>query len=78
MECHLQLMIKNGWSTPEAAECTAESQGFVLQWGGHQVCSWTKVWLKRRELPQSARGSHAKVESLLDDSIVAAELQTYL
>ena len=78
MECHLQLMIKNGWSTPEAAERAAESQGFVPKWGGHQVRSWTKVWLKRWELPQSARGSDAKVQSLLDDPIVAAELWTYL
>jgi len=36
IECHLRLMIKNGWSKPEAAECAAESQGFAPKWGGHQ------------------------------------------
>lgn len=78
IECHLRLMIKNRRSTPEAAERAAETQGFAPKWGGRQVCSWTKVWIEKRELPQSARGRHAKVKSLLDDPIVAAELWTYL
>jgi hypothetical protein len=43
IEYHLQLMIKNGQPTPEAAERAAESQGFAPKWGGHQVCSWTRV-----------------------------------
>jgi hypothetical protein len=74
----IQLMIKNGRSKPEAAEHAAESQGFAPKWGGHQVCSWTRTWIERRELPQSARGRHAKEKSLLDDPVIAAELRTYL
>jgi hypothetical protein len=78
IECHLRLMIKNVRPTPEAAERAAESQGFVPKWGGRQVCSWTRVWVEKRELPQSTRGRHTKVKSLLDDPVVAAELRTYL
>lgn len=39
---------------------------------------WAKVWVEERELPQSQRGHHMKVESLLDDPTVAAELKAYL
>ena len=78
IECYFRLKIKNGRSTEEAGERAAESQGFAPRWGGRQVRSWAKVWMKERELPQSARGSHAKVSSLLDDPKIAAELRTYL
>ena len=78
IECHLQLVIKNGRSKPEAAEHAAENQGFVPKWGGRQVCSWTRTWIEKQELLQSARGRHAKVTSLLDDPVIAAELRTYL
>ena len=37
-----------------------------------------QVWVKERELPQSQRGHHTKVESLLDDPTVAAKLKAYL
>ena len=70
--------MKNGRSTQEAGECAAESQGFAPRWGGRQVRSWAKVWVAKRELPKSVRGSHAKVRSLLDDPMVAAELRAYL
>ena len=62
----------------EAGEHAAESQGFAPRWGGHQVCSWAKIWVEKRELPQSTRGHHVKVKSLLDGPHVVAELQTYL
>ena len=78
IECHLQLIIKNGQSKPEVAECAAESQGFAPKWGGCQVCGWTRIWIEKRELPQSARGRHAKVKSLMDNPVIAAKLQTYL
>ena len=71
IECYLWLKVMNGQSTQEASECAAESQGFTLKWGGCQVCSWVKLWIKERELPRSARGRYAKVSSLL-------ELQAYL
>lgn len=75
IECYLRLKIKNGRSTQKASECAAESQGFAPKWGGRQVRSWAKVWVKERELPRSQRGSHAKVSSLLDDPKVADELR---
>lgn len=71
-------MIQYGRSTQEAAVCAAESQGFAPKWGARQVRSWTKVWVEKRELPQSMRGSHAKVQSLLADPAIAAELRVYL
>jgi hypothetical protein len=72
------LKAMNGQSTQEASECVAESQGSTLKWGGCQVCSWVRLWVKERELPQSTRGTHAKVSLLLDDPKVEPELQVYL
>jgi len=62
----------------ELGEHAAESQGFTLRWGCCQVYSWEKIWVEKRELPQSTRGHHVKVKSLLDGPHVVAELQTYL
>ncbi|KAF8235580.1 hypothetical protein L208DRAFT_1376443 [Tricholoma matsutake] len=76
IECYLWLKMKNGQSTQEAGEHAAESQGFAPRWGGRQVRSWAKVWVAKRELPKSVRGSHVKVRSLLDDPKVAGELRS--
>lgn len=69
---------ENGRSTEDAGERAAESQGFAPKWSGRQVRRWAKVWVEHRELPQSEKGRHAKVQSLLDDPSVAAELKAYL
>ena len=64
--------------TEDTGEHTAESQGFAPKWSGRQVRRWAKVWVEHRELPQSEKGHHAKVQSLLDDPSVTAELKAYL
>ncbi|KAG1790729.1 uncharacterized protein HD556DRAFT_1446007 [Suillus plorans] len=69
---------QNGHVPFKASECAAESHGFAAVWGGHQLCSRTHNWVSKQELPQSLTGRHAKVYSLLDDSVGAAELRTYV
>ncbi|KAJ7600309.1 hypothetical protein C8J56DRAFT_880029 [Mycena floridula] len=59
-------------------ERAAESQGFRPVWGGRMLRTWTCVWVEKRELPQSQRGSHGKVFSLLDDPQIKAELRAYV
>ena len=75
---HLFLVTKSGRSFTGAAEMAAESNGFAPKWGGRQLRGWTRRWVSRRELPQSLRGTHAKVYSLLDDLTIATELRAYL
>jgi len=74
IESHLRLVVKNGRLFMDASEMVAESNGFALRWGGRQVCSWTRAWIRTRNLPVSMQGKHAKVYSLLSDPTVAAEL----
>lgn len=78
IESHLRLVIKNGHPFMDASEMAAESNGFAPKWRGRQVCSWTKLWIRTRDLPKSLQGKHAKVYSLLSDPTVAAELWTYV
>ena len=61
----------------QASEMAAEGLGFAKNWGGQQVKQWVHVWMNNQELPQSGRGCHVKVKSILDDPMIKAELQTY-
>ncbi|KAJ6483914.1 hypothetical protein C8R45DRAFT_829902 [Mycena sanguinolenta] len=72
------MVVKNGRLGIEASEKAAESQGFAAKWGGRNVRSWTRRWVRERELPTSRKGSHGKVYSLLDDPAIKAELRTYV
>ena len=74
IESHLRHVVKNGRPFMDASEMAAESNGFAPKWGGRQVRSWTKLWIRTRDLPKSLQGKHAKVYSLLSDPTVAAEL----
>jgi hypothetical protein len=78
IQSYLALVVKRGHSSIDASECAAESHGFAPVWGGRQLRSWTRNWVSKRELPQSLAGRHAKVYSLLEDPMVAAELRTYI
>ncbi|KAF9237261.1 hypothetical protein BU15DRAFT_48987 [Melanogaster broomeanus] len=78
IQTHLELIAKNGRFTIDASERAAEAHGFAAGWGGRQVRSWSRVWLATRMLPQSFRGRHAKVYSLLKDPTIAGELRTYV
>jgi len=78
MESHLRLVIKNSQRFTSASKQATETHGFAAAWGGRQVCSWTRQWMKTRELPKSMQGHHSKVYSLLSDPTIAAELRAYI
>ncbi|KAG2103655.1 hypothetical protein BD769DRAFT_1367310, partial [Suillus cothurnatus] len=78
MESHLRLVIKNSQQFTSASKQATETHGFAAAWGGRQVCSWTRQWMKTRELPKSMQGHHSKVYSLLSDPTIAAELRAYI
>jgi hypothetical protein len=61
MESHLRLIVKNAQQFTSASKQAAETHGFAANWGGRQVRSWTRQWMKTRELPKSMQGHHAKV-----------------
>jgi hypothetical protein len=71
-------VIKNGQLFAVALEMAAETHDFAPKWGGWQIHTWTKQWLKTRDLPKLLKGSHAKLYSLLNDPVVVAELRTYI
>ncbi|EIW82983.1 hypothetical protein CONPUDRAFT_53085 [Coniophora puteana RWD-64-598 SS2] len=78
IEAHLKMVLKNGRSFTDASKRVAEGNGFAPRWGGQQLRSWTRQWIKSRLLPTSLIGKHAKTDSLLDDPGIAAALRTYL
>jgi hypothetical protein len=78
MESHLRLVIKNGQGWAQAAKQAAETYGFAANWGGRQLRRWNQQWVKHRTLPVSFQGRHAKIESLLNEPAIAAELRLYL
>jgi hypothetical protein len=78
IEIHLRLVLKSGRSFIRASEHAAEASGFAEKWGGRQLHSWTRQWLKKRELPKSERGHHAKIASLLCNPVIAADLRAYV
>ncbi|KAJ7607101.1 hypothetical protein DFH06DRAFT_1275273 [Mycena polygramma] len=61
IQSYLLMVVKNGRLGVEASEKAAESQGFAAKWGGRNVRSWTRRWIRERELPVSRKGSHGKV-----------------
>ena len=68
------MVVINGRGSVEASQIAAESHGFARDWGGRQVREWARDWIKHRELPESNRGRHVKVFTLLSDPVVCAEL----
>ena len=78
MEGHLQLVVKNGCGWTKAAKQAAETHGFAVNWGGQQLQGWNRQWLKERILLGSLQARHVKINTLLNDPAVAAELQLYL
>jgi hypothetical protein len=74
----LHMVVKNDRKLIDASERAAEGQGFAGKWGGRLVRIWVSRWLKSRELPESERGHHGKVYSLLDAPEVCHELRAYL
>jgi len=62
----------------DASERAAESHHFAAKWGGRMIRSWVSHWLKSRELPESKRGKHNKISSILDDPAICTELRSHL
>jgi len=78
IQSHLSLVVCNKRKFVAASEIAAEANGFSRTWGSRQLRSWTRKCQQTRILPKSIKGGHAKVESLLDDPAVAAELRAYV
>ena len=78
MESHLRLFIKSSYSWAKAAKQAAEAYGFTANWEGQQLQGWNRQWVKDRALSILLQSRHAKIESLLDDPAIAAELWLYL
>jgi len=74
----LHMVVNNHRRSIDASERAAEGQGFAGKWGGRLVRTWVSRWLKSRELPESEKGCHGKVYSLLDAPEVCHELRAYL
>ncbi|KAF8055963.1 hypothetical protein FPV67DRAFT_1384425, partial [Lyophyllum atratum] len=74
----LRMSIKNGRLPLDASQRAAESHGFAAKWGGRNLLRWTKDWIRERILPQSQKGRHGKVYSVLDDPAIRAELRSYV
>ncbi|KAJ7333495.1 hypothetical protein DFH08DRAFT_708132 [Mycena albidolilacea] len=74
----LHLVVRNSRSLMEASAMAAETHGFAAIWGSRLTRKWTAEWVKRRELPESERGRHAKTWSLLQDPEIKEELVAYL
>jgi len=56
IQSHLMLVVKNGHDFIPASIQVAETHGFAAHWGGCQLRSWTRQWIKVRELPKSMIG----------------------
>jgi hypothetical protein len=80
IESYLRLIVRKNYKGIPASETAADAFGFAKKWGGRQVRRWVRSWLDNRNLPESDRGCHVKVRSLLDheDPAVKAELRTYV
>ncbi|KAJ3792109.1 hypothetical protein GGU11DRAFT_819115 [Lentinula aff. detonsa] len=78
IESYLHLVVWNGRKKIQASEMAAEAQQFASAWGGRMIRKWARAWIDLQELPQSSRGCHAKVFSLLEDPLICAELRSWL
>ena len=78
IESYLQLVVRKNYKGIPASEASAEAFSFAKKWGGQQVRRWVRTWLHDRDLPESDRGCHVKVRSLLEDPVIKAELRTYV
>ena len=78
IQSYLLMLVQNNRRKIEASERAAEAQGFASLWGGRQVRTWTKLWILDRKLPQSRRGRHIKLFTLLEDPTIRAELRSYV
>ncbi|KAJ3791586.1 hypothetical protein GGU11DRAFT_751474 [Lentinula aff. detonsa] len=70
----LHSMVNNRSSFVYASCIAAEAAMFAKDWGSRLVRRWVRDWINVRSLPQSNRGRHSKINSVLSDSTVRAVL----
>ncbi|TBU51723.1 hypothetical protein BD310DRAFT_953119 [Dichomitus squalens] len=74
----LHLMDAEGQGMMAASEVAARANLFSRKWGARLVRKWTQAWVRTRTLPESQRGRHAKVMSVLAHPTVRAAVRAYL
>ncbi|TBU21360.1 hypothetical protein BD311DRAFT_832187 [Dichomitus squalens] len=74
----LHLMVHEGKGLMDASEVAAMGSLFSGKWGARLVRQWTQMWVKTRILPESQRGRHPKIMSVLTHPTVRAAVRTYL
>ncbi|KAJ3984700.1 hypothetical protein F5890DRAFT_1411020 [Lentinula detonsa] len=74
----LHSMVNNRSSFVYASCIAAEAAMFAKDWGSRLVRRWVRDWINVRSLPQSNRGRHSKINSVLSDSTAREAIRTYL
>ncbi|RDX40287.1 hypothetical protein OH76DRAFT_1459549 [Lentinus brumalis] len=74
----LYLMDHDRMGMMNASVIAARGNLFSGQWGARLVRQWTQEWLKSRTLPESQRGRHSKIMSILSHPTVRAALRAYV
>ncbi|KAI0754668.1 hypothetical protein C8Q80DRAFT_1298111 [Daedaleopsis nitida] len=78
IESCLHLVVARKETLTVASVTAAEAHGFSPAWGAHLVRQWTAHWVNTRALPQSLRGHHPKVASILSDPTARCAIRTYM
>ncbi|KAG2113838.1 uncharacterized protein F5147DRAFT_744070 [Suillus discolor] len=84
IRAHLDLVVRNGRVSADAAERAAEANGFAAAWGGRQLRSWTCQWINDRKLPESMQGHHTKsmnpekLAKFTNNEMITKEADLYL
>ncbi|KAH9911953.1 uncharacterized protein BXZ73DRAFT_93304 [Epithele typhae] len=78
VESCLYLMVKGGQGMMEVSRKAAEANQFARNWGSRLVRLWVHEWVATRTLPESHRGAHSKITSLLTDPAARDAIRTYL
>ncbi|KAI0700377.1 hypothetical protein C8T65DRAFT_580331, partial [Cerioporus squamosus] len=73
---HIMEHEKSGMM--EASVVAARANMFAAKWGARLVRLWVREWIRSHTLPESHRGHHSKIVSLLSDPTVRAGINAYL
>ncbi|KAJ3898444.1 hypothetical protein F5879DRAFT_1067473 [Lentinula edodes] len=74
----LTMVVEKKKGLIDASHIAAEANNFSLNWGSRCIRQWTQNWIKTRVLPQSSRGRHTKVYSLLSEPAARDAIRGYL
>jgi len=74
----LSLMLTGKVGLMEASRISALGNEFSEHWGSRLVRRWTRDWIEARILPESHRGHHRKIISLLSDPTFCEAVRAYL